>query len=364
MSSDHGGPSRGRGIGRSSSASAAAARSSGSTPPTSRIVFFPPEESQALSSSSSASVLGSDVCGRYRSTVPSQARSRSSSVIREESSSPSTARPISRSSSPASSAGSPSHGDQEMGDVLEMLAQPLVLNMLEAQGEDSTARLLQQQPASTSGTSTSASIASTGAQHATSGRDSMNVDPPGAPSGPTTSRGGRGAVLGRGPPLSVNRTTRPQRPATRVVPMYASAARKGAAVLEAVIAMTRAAPTLPADRIMEAARVISGQGKGKAKARSSPKFTSSGPSRKQVLVSFDKERGVPSMNLAMVAATVSAALRNGGKHLRVQSTSPAYNGWSLSTSAIATTAEIDIIRDRIREILPQDRRGNDSFWNS
>ncbi|KAF9259240.1 hypothetical protein L218DRAFT_1003990 [Marasmius fiardii PR-910] len=100
-------------------------------PPTSRAIFSPPEESQASSSSSSASVLGSDVRGRYHSTVPSQARSRSSSVIREESRLPSTARPISRSSSPASSAGSPSHGNQEMEDVLETLAQPLVLNMLE-----------------------------------------------------------------------------------------------------------------------------------------------------------------------------------------------------------------------------------------
>ncbi|KAF9267277.1 hypothetical protein L218DRAFT_996174 [Marasmius fiardii PR-910] len=120
----------------------------------------------------------------------------------------------------------------------------------------------------------------------------------------------------------------------------------------------QAAPTLPADRIAEAARVMSGQGKRKAKARSSPKFTSSGPSCKQVLVSFDKEHGVPSMNLAMVSATVSAALRNGGKRLRVQSTSPAYDGWSLSTSAIATTVEIDIICECIWEILPQDRRGN------
>ncbi|KAF9256175.1 hypothetical protein L218DRAFT_1007655 [Marasmius fiardii PR-910] len=131
MSSNHGGPSRGHGMGRSSSASAAAARSSGSALPASRAVFSPPEESQALLSSSSASVLGPNIHGRYRSTVPSQTRSRSSSVIREESGSPSTACPISRSSSPASSAGSPSHVDQEMGDVLETLAQPLVLNMLE-----------------------------------------------------------------------------------------------------------------------------------------------------------------------------------------------------------------------------------------
>ncbi|KAF9256177.1 hypothetical protein L218DRAFT_1007667 [Marasmius fiardii PR-910] len=269
MSSDCGGPSRGHGMGRSSSASAAAARSSGSTPPTSRAIFSPPEESQA-SSSSSVSVLGSDVCGRYHSTVPSQARSRSSSVIREESGSPSTARPISRSSSPASSAGSPDHGDQEMGDVLETLAQPLVLNMLEgssnmsedlgvilpaldmirtwiythtkhprttsisinlsgirrnamrisdhidsliqdfnAQGEDSTARLPQPQLASTPGTSSPAGTAQAGPQPATSGGDSMNVDPPGASSGPTMSRGSRGAVLGRGPPPNVNRATRP-----------------------------------------------------------------------------------------------------------------------------------------------------------
>ncbi|KAF9267279.1 hypothetical protein L218DRAFT_996184 [Marasmius fiardii PR-910] len=315
MSSDRGRPSRGHGMGRNSSASAVAARSSGSAPPASRVVVSPREESQALSSLSSVSVLGPNVHGQYRSTVPSQTRSRSLSVIREESSSPSTARPISRSSSPASSAGSPSHRDQEMGDVLETLAQPLVLNMLEgasnvsedlgvilpaldmirtwiythtehpgttptsinlsgirrnamrisdhidslirdfnAQGEDSTVQLPQQQPASTPGTSTLASTAPTGPQHATSGGDSMNVDPPNASSGPMTSRGGRGAVLGRGPPPSVNRATRPRRPATRVIPTYTSAGRKGAAVPEAVIAMARAAPTLPADQIAEAAR--------------------------------------------------------------------------------------------------------------
>ncbi|KAF9259241.1 hypothetical protein L218DRAFT_1004000 [Marasmius fiardii PR-910] len=294
-----------------------------------------------------------------------------------------TARPISRSSSPASSAGSPSHGDQEMGDVLETLAQPLVLNMLEGSSNVSedlevilpalniihtwiythtkhpgttpmsinlsgirrnAMRISDYIDTSSSGISTPAGNALAGSQPATSGGDSMNVDPPSASSGPTTLRGGRGAVLGRGPPPNVNRATRSQRPATRVISTYASAARKGAAVLEA------------------AARVISEQGKGKVKARSSPKFTSSGPSHKQVLVSFDKEHGVPSMNLAMVSAMVSAALRNGGKHLRVQSTSPAYDGWSLSTSAVATTAEIKIICDHIREFLPQDRRGNNSFW--
>ncbi|KAF9253942.1 hypothetical protein L218DRAFT_951944, partial [Marasmius fiardii PR-910] len=291
MSSDRGGPSRGRSMGRSSSASAAAVRSSGLAPPASRTIFSPPEESQASTSSLSASVLGSDVRGHYRSTVPSQACSRSSSVIREESGLPSTARPISRSSSPASSAGSPSNGDQEMGDVLETLAQPLVLNMLEVSSETSmhmekTRQFNSHNNNQPAGTPTPAGNAPSGSQPAAEGRDSMNVDPPGAPSGPSTSRGRKGAIL-----------------ATRVIPTYALAARKGAAVLEAVIAMARAAPNLPADRITEAARVISGQGKGKAKARSAPKFTSSGPSRKQVLVSFDKERGVPSMNLAMVSAT-------------------------------------------------------------
>ncbi|KAF9260403.1 hypothetical protein L218DRAFT_946818 [Marasmius fiardii PR-910] len=131
MSSNSGGPPRGRSSGRSSSASAVAARSSGSTPPASRAVFSPPEKSQASLSLLSVSVLGPDLCGRYRSTMPSQSCSRSFSVIREESGLPSTARPISRSSSPTSSTGAPSHGDQEMGDVLETLAQPLVLNMLE-----------------------------------------------------------------------------------------------------------------------------------------------------------------------------------------------------------------------------------------
>ncbi|KAF9258717.1 hypothetical protein L218DRAFT_1004676 [Marasmius fiardii PR-910] len=234
-------------------------------------------------------------CLEYNVQIPSQTRSRSLSVIREESGSSSTARPISRSSPPASSTGAPSHGDQEMGDVLEMLAQPLVLNMLEgpsnmsenlrvilpalnmirtwiythtehpgttpisinlsgirrnamriadhidsllldfaAQGEDLTVRLPQQQPASVPGTSTSGGALS-GTHPSAGGGNSMNVDPPAVPSGPITSRGRKGA------------SPEHQQPAARVILTYVSTARKGAAVLEVVIAMARAAPTLPAD---------------------------------------------------------------------------------------------------------------------
>ncbi|KAF9264638.1 hypothetical protein L218DRAFT_943744 [Marasmius fiardii PR-910] len=132
-----------------------------------------------------------------------------------------------------------------------------------------------------------------------------------------------------------------------------AAARRGASVPKAVIAMARAAPSLPASHIAEAGHVIAGQGKDKAKARPTLKFTSMGSSHRQVLVTFDKEHGIPPMNLSMLSVT----------HLRVESTKLAYEGWLLSMTVVATTAEIEIICDQIREPLPQDQQGNSSFWS-
>ncbi|KAF9260309.1 hypothetical protein L218DRAFT_1002781 [Marasmius fiardii PR-910] len=122
-------------------------------------------------------------------------------------------------------------------------------------------------------------------------------------------------------------------------------------------ALTRFSGTSVAgtSHIAEAGFIITGQGKAKGKTRPILKFTLMGPSHRQVLVTFNKACGVPPMNLSMLSVTVSAALHNGGKHLKVKSTKLAYEGWSLSTSSVASMEGIGIICNHIRELLSQDQ---------
>ncbi|KAK1234029.1 hypothetical protein PQX77_002777 [Marasmius sp. AFHP31] len=111
---------------------------------------------------------------------------------------------------------------------------------------------------------------------------------------------------------------------------------------------------------MQASAVVEGKGRNARNARATPSYTSSGPSRKQVLVSFPRGGEMPSLNLSLVTATVGAALRNRGKSFKVLSTEPVYNGWSMSTSAIATTPEVEIIAARIRDMVPSEFKN--SLW--
>ncbi|KAL0569352.1 hypothetical protein V5O48_012615, partial [Marasmius crinis-equi] len=159
----------------------------------------------------------------------------------------------------------------------------------------------------------------------------------------------------RGPPPRVNRATRP----TGTTPWsYANAARRGATVQESVIAMARAAPSVPASQIMRAVTTTAGgRGKGRQKAKTkTPYYTAAGPSRKQVLVSFDTVKGSPAVSLPVVTGSVNAHLRSSGNAVKVLSTSPAYQGWSLMTSVVPSDKEILLIRRKVLDLLPADYR--------
>ncbi|CAA7267576.1 unnamed protein product [Cyclocybe aegerita] len=87
--------------------------------------------------------------------------------------------------------------------------------------------------------------------------------------------------------------------------------------------------------------------------RSVPSFTSEGPTRKQVLVSFGGTP--PDLTKFFTESAVRAAngyLRDGRSMLKVTSIIRAYDGLSLVTPAVASLSDLDILRNFIRESLP------------
>ncbi|CAA7271389.1 unnamed protein product [Cyclocybe aegerita] len=87
--------------------------------------------------------------------------------------------------------------------------------------------------------------------------------------------------------------------------------------------------------------------------RSVPSFTSEGPTRKQVLVSFGGTP--PNLTKFFTESAVRAAngyLRDGRSMLKVTSIVCAYDGLSLVTPAVASPSDLDILRNFIRESLP------------
>ncbi|CAA7267600.1 unnamed protein product [Cyclocybe aegerita] len=87
--------------------------------------------------------------------------------------------------------------------------------------------------------------------------------------------------------------------------------------------------------------------------RSVPSFTSEGPTQKQVLVSFGGTP--PDLTKFFTESAVRAAngyLRDGRSMLKVTSIVHAYDGLSLVTPAVASPSDLDILRNFIRESLP------------
>ncbi|CAA7267562.1 unnamed protein product [Cyclocybe aegerita] len=87
--------------------------------------------------------------------------------------------------------------------------------------------------------------------------------------------------------------------------------------------------------------------------QSVPSFTSEGPTRKQVLLSFGGTP--PDLTKFFTDSAVRAAngyLRDGQSMLKVTSIVRAYDGLSLVTPAVASPSDLDILRNFIRESLP------------
>ena len=62
------------------------------------------------------------------------------------------------------------------------------------------------------------------------------------------------------------------------------------------------------------------------------------------------------MNLQLLSTTVGAVLRSKGKALKVLSSVLAYDGWSISTSDVASDEEVALICQRVMEMIPSDYR--------
>ncbi|CAA7263212.1 unnamed protein product [Cyclocybe aegerita] len=84
-----------------------------------------------------------------------------------------------------------------------------------------------------------------------------------------------------------------------------------------------------------------------------PSFTSEGPTRKQVLVSFGGTP--PDLTKFFTESAIRAAngyLRDGQSMLKVTSIVRAYDGLSLVTPAVASPSDLDVLRNFIRKSLP------------
>ncbi|CAA7263692.1 unnamed protein product [Cyclocybe aegerita] len=148
-----------------------------------------------------------------------------------------------------------------------------------------------------------------------------------------------------GPPPPINRATKPKpRPTT-----WAGIARQAAPMPPPPpgLGPQRRGPSPPPPAFPTGPMKTSPH-------RSVPSFTSEGPTRKQVLVSFGGTP--PDLTKFFTESAVCAAngyLRDGRSMLKVTSIVCAYDGLSLVTPAVASPSDLDVLRNFICESLPK-----------
>ncbi|CAA7270659.1 unnamed protein product [Cyclocybe aegerita] len=146
-----------------------------------------------------------------------------------------------------------------------------------------------------------------------------------------------------GLPLLINRATKPKPRPT----MWAGIARQAAPMLPPPpgLGPQRHGPSPPPPAFPMGPMKTSPH-------RSVPSFTSKGPTRKQVLVSFG---GTPpdltKFFTKSAVCTANGYLRDGRSMLKVTSIVCAYDGLLLVTPAVASPSNLDILRNFIRESL-------------
>ena len=87
-------------------------------------------------------------------------------------------------------------------------------------------------------------------------------------------------------------------------------------------------------------------GDAKRQKKNVPSFTSAGPTRRQVLVSFRRGELPGDIPLQSITNVVNSALIGRGSQIRILATSYAYGGWALATDDVAREGDVDIIRGR------------------
>jgi len=140
-----------------------------------------------------------------------------------------------------------------------------------------------------------------------------------------------------GVPPPINRATKPSRKS------YSSLAKSAPASQPVTVAeLARVAPHLPVDNVAQAySRRAAGRPARKRKIPT-PNFTTQGPSRKQILITFSGSFVVCDLGLCLARAC--DALDAAKIKLTLLAMTTAYGGYSISTAEVPHPAALDVIR--------------------
>jgi len=148
-----------------------------------------------------------------------------------------------------------------------------------------------------------------------------------------------------GMPLPINRATKPKK-------SYASAAKSTPNIPVTVAQLAKVAPNLPVNRIAQANSNVREKKPSRKRKTVLPNFTTMGPSRRQILISFNNKKIACDFNLFIKRA--QAALASAELNLRVLSMADAYGGYTVYTEEVPHPNAINVIRGLAVSIFQTD----------
>ena len=168
------------------------------------------------------------------------------------------------------------------------------------------------------------------------GKGTNRIEPQEQPKKPVTS-----FQCPSGPPPLINRATKPRA-------SYAAAARKPA------VKPAQAPLVAPLAKVAEAILQTQEPPKRNKRVRKTPNFATEGPTRKQVLVTFDKGEIPVDSTIGSAAAqtVVNRALLAANSKIRILSIARAYSGYALATNDVAQPNDLNVIRGWVHSAIP------------
>jgi len=148
-----------------------------------------------------------------------------------------------------------------------------------------------------------------------------------------------------GMPPPINRATKPKK-------SYASVAKSVPNIPVTVAQLAKVAPNLPVDRIAQANSTVREKKSSHKRKTVLPNFTTLGPSRRQILISFNNKKIDCDFNLFVKQA--QAALASAELNLRVLSMADAYGGYTVYTEEVPHPNAINVIRGLAVSIFQTD----------
>jgi len=148
-----------------------------------------------------------------------------------------------------------------------------------------------------------------------------------------------------GMPPPINRGTKPKK-------SYASAAKSVPKIPVTVAQLARFAPNLPVDRITQANSTVREKKSSCKRKTVLPNFTMLGPSRRQILISFNNNKISCDFNLFVKRA--QAALASAELNLHILSMADAYGGYTVYTKEVAHPNTINVIHGLAVSIFQTD----------